>query len=43
MTITLVNKIFENIVKQDKDDIEGKLNWIDMLIPEDRNKIQELP
>jgi PAS domain S-box-containing protein len=41
MTITLVNKIFENIVKQDKEDIEGKLNWIDILIPEDREKIQE--
>ena len=40
MTISLVNKTFENILKQKKDDIEGKQNWIDMLVPEDRERIR---
>ena len=40
MTISLVNKTFENILKQNKEDIEGKQNWIDMLIPDDRKKIE---
>ena len=38
MTISLVNKTFENILKQNKTDIEGKQNWINMLVPEDRRK-----
>ena len=42
MTISLVNKTFENILKQNKDKIEGKQNWIDMLVPEDRKKIEKL-
>ena len=42
MTISLVNKTFENILKRNKEDIEGKLNWIDMLIPDDRKKIENL-
>ena len=40
MTISLVNKTFENILKQNKEDIEGKQNWINMLIPADREKIE---
>ena len=40
MTISLVNKTFENILKQEKGEIEGKLNWINMLVPEDREKIK---
>ena len=42
MTISLVNKTFENILNQKKEDIEGKQNWIAMLIPEDRKKIEKL-
>ena len=38
MTISLVNKTFENILKLNKDQIEGKLNWIEMLVPEDQEK-----
>ena len=40
MTISLVNKTFENILKQNKADIEGKQNWINMLVPADRDKIE---
>ena len=40
MTISLVNKTFQNILKQNKADIEGKQNWIDMLVPEDRKRIE---
>ena len=40
MTISLVNKTFQNILKQNKADIEGKQNWIDMLVPEDRIRIE---
>jgi PAS domain S-box-containing protein len=39
MTISLVNKTFENILKQNKEDIEGKQNWINMLVPADQEKI----
>jgi PAS domain S-box-containing protein len=42
MTISLVNKTFEKILNQDKNEIEGKQNWIDMLIPEDRMKVKKL-
>ncbi len=42
MTISLVNKTFENILKQDKNEIEGKQNWLNMLIPDDRKKIENL-
>ena len=38
MTISLVNKTFENILRLNKDQIEGKLNWIEMLVPEDQEK-----
>jgi PAS domain S-box-containing protein len=40
MTISLVNKTFENILKQNKEDIEGKQNWINMLVPAEREKIE---
>jgi PAS domain S-box-containing protein len=40
MTITLVNKTFENILKQNKKDIEGKQNWINMLVPAEQKKIE---
>lgn len=42
MTISLVNKTFENILDQNKGDIEGKQNWINMLIPDDRKRIEKL-
>ncbi len=39
MTISLVNKTFEKILNLGKDQIEGKLNWIEMLVSENREKI----
>ena len=39
MTITLANRTFKNILNEKGDQIEGKLNWIDMLVPDDREKI----
>ncbi len=40
MSISLVNKTFENILKQNKENIEGKLNWVDMVVPNERQKIE---
>ena len=40
MTITLANRTFKNILNQKGDQIEGKLNWIEMLVPDDRKKIE---
>jgi PAS domain S-box-containing protein len=41
MTISLVNKTFENILDQKKEDIEGKLNWLDMIVPEERESVRD--
>ena len=40
MNITLANRTFQNILNQKGDQIEGKLNWIGMLVPDDREKIK---
>ena len=40
MTITLANRTFKNILNEKWDQIEGKLNWIEMLVPDDREKIE---
>jgi PAS domain S-box-containing protein len=40
MTITLANRTFKNILNQKGNQIEGKLNWIEMLVPDDREKIE---
>jgi PAS domain S-box-containing protein len=40
MNITLTNRTFQNILNQKGDQIEGKLNWIEMLVPDDREKIK---
>lgn len=40
MTISLVNRTFENILGKNKDQIEEKMNWIEMLVSEDREKIR---
>ena len=40
MTISLVNRTFENILGKNKDQIEKKMNWINMLVSEDREKIR---
>jgi PAS domain S-box-containing protein len=42
MTISLVNKTFQNILKQKKNQIEGKMNWIDILTPEDRTQVENI-
>jgi PAS domain S-box-containing protein len=38
MTISLINKTFENILNKEKNEIIGK-NWINMIDPEDRERI----
>ena len=38
MTISLINKTFENILNKEKNQIIGK-NWINMIDPEDRERI----
>ena len=40
MNITLANRTFQNILNQRGDQIEGRLNWIEMLVPDDREKIK---
>ena len=40
LTISLVNRTFENMVGLKKSDIIGK-NWIEMIVPEQREKIKE--
>jgi PAS domain S-box-containing protein len=42
MTISLVNRTFENILNLKKEQIEGKMNWIDLLVPEEREKIRSI-
>jgi PAS domain S-box-containing protein len=39
MTISMTNKTFETILNQDQDQILGK-NWIDMIVPEERERIK---
>jgi PAS domain S-box-containing protein len=38
MTISLINKTFENILNKEKSQIIGK-NWLNMIAPEDRDRI----
>ncbi|MBZ2166660.1 CHASE4 domain-containing protein [Methanobacterium spitsbergense] len=40
MNITLANRIFQNILNPKGDQIKRKLNWIEMLVPDDREKIK---
>jgi PAS domain S-box-containing protein len=40
MTISLVNRTFENIMGLKKADIEGKLNWIGMVVPDERDSVE---
>ncbi len=42
MTISLVNKTFQNILKQKKNEIEGETNWINILTPEDRTNVENI-
>lgn len=39
MTISMVNRTFERFLNLDKDKIEGNMNWIEMIVPEDRKRI----
>ena len=40
MTISLINKTFENILNKEKSQIIGK-NWLNMIAPEDRDRISD--
>jgi PAS domain S-box-containing protein len=40
MTISLVNRTFENIMGLKKADIEGKLNWLSMVVPDERDSVE---
>jgi PAS domain S-box-containing protein len=40
MTISLVNRTFENIMGLKKADIEGKLNWLGMVVPDERDSVE---
>jgi PAS domain S-box-containing protein len=41
MTISLVNRTFANILGQKHDQIEGNLNWIEMIVSEDREIVKK--
>lgn len=40
MLITLANRTFKNILNKEGCEIEGKLNWIEMVVPDEREKIK---
>jgi len=40
MLITLANRTFKNILNKEGCEIEGKLNWIEMIVPDEREKIK---
>ncbi|MDD3985872.1 MAG: histidine kinase dimerization/phosphoacceptor domain -containing protein [Methanobacterium sp.] len=40
MLITFVNRTFQNILNKEEDEIVGKLNWVELVVPDEREKIK---
>lgn len=40
MTISLVNRTFERFLNLGKDEIEGEMNWMDMIVPADKERVK---
>lgn len=39
-TISLVNRTFERFLNLGKDDIEGEMKWIDLIVPADKDRVK---
>lgn len=39
-TISLVNRTFERFLNLGKDEIEGEMKWIDMIVPADKSRVK---